>query len=202
MNDKPIPPQAEWPIVQLRRTLTELVFWLDVPDAQSTSRPQWLASITSDIGRHFNVVASVNDSSRFIDHDELMSRRRDAMEFANILHANPGITLAQWGDHFPDCLRRLRSFVRDIEAFDYTDPDTVDCDEVAATTEPVAQDPDDADRQRGLELWNSKKNWSKVNESLGRSPGQKKATTQEIKRYAERTGQYIRTGKPGVNSSD
>jgi hypothetical protein len=113
---------AEWPLIQLRHTLVDLLFWLDVPDAEAVARKEWIGATTDGINRRFQAVVDTIGRDAFMDHETLMDRRRDAMHFANVLHANPGITLAGWKDHFPDCLGKLREFVRQLESVELIDP--------------------------------------------------------------------------------
>jgi hypothetical protein len=78
----------------------------------------------------------------------------------------------------------------------------LECLRTLATVTPTPPDPDDPERQRALGLWNEGKSWPEVNATLGRPVEGTKATTQEIKRFANRTKQYIRKGKPGVKSTN
>ena len=60
----------------------------------------------------------------------------------------------------------------------------------------AANDPD-AERKRGLELWNAGSTWRQVNAELGREPDQHKGTAIEIRRYAKDIGVKLVSKKPG-----
>jgi hypothetical protein len=69
-----------------------------------------------------------------------------------------------------------------------------------AIEEGKPKSPDDERRQRGLDLWNSSESvqWADVAIDLDGTPETKKAVTQEIKRFALETNQYIRKAKSGA----
>jgi len=108
-----------WPVTRLKHTLENLLFFLEVPDAATTSRPEWLETMTADIRHDFaSLIVDVKDAE---ESENLRRRKVDATHFANVLHANPGINIANWTKDFPDCLGRLRAFVRELERIEAGD---------------------------------------------------------------------------------
>jgi hypothetical protein len=105
-----------WPVARLRSTLSNLLFYLDVPNAEQTAHPDWLAKTSAEIEHDFQAVTGVlTDRAEWARISKL---RVDATHFANLLNANPGISLSQWTEDFPDCMPRLRGFLRELQAIE------------------------------------------------------------------------------------
>ena len=102
-----------WPVCRLYQTLSDLLCYLDVPNAETTARPEWLDKALDEITHDFQAVISAITDRR--EWDRLSRLRVNATHFANVLHANPGIRLAQWTQDFPDCMPQLRAFTRELK---------------------------------------------------------------------------------------
>jgi len=105
-----------WPVYRLHKTVEDLLFFLECPDAETTGSKDWLEKISAQINHDFQAVAiALTDAAE----SERISRMRvEATHFANVLNANPGIRLIQWTESFPDCLPRLRAFQRELKAIE------------------------------------------------------------------------------------
>ena len=122
-------------VSRLRKTIENLLFFLEVPDAETTARVGWLTRMAADIRDDFDAVSiALTDPN---EQGRISELRVDATHFANVLHANPGIRLTQWTDDFPDCLSQLRAFVRELERLE-VDGSTGD-ENTETTAHPTAQ---------------------------------------------------------------
>ena len=105
-----------WRFKHLRKTVENLLFFLECPDGETTSRPEWLEAMSGDIEQAVSAVASgLTDSDQCT---RIATLKVHATHFANLLHANPGIRIVEWDGKFPDCLARLRAFVRESPSID------------------------------------------------------------------------------------
>ncbi len=73
----------------------------------------------------------------------------------------------------------------------------VELDRLIAAIKSTNDDGKDIRKQQALVLWNAGSTWSNVCATIDKTQDWK-AFSQEIKRYAESTGQIIRVGKPGM----
>ena len=103
-----------WPVYRLLKTVENLLFFLEVPDAETVARREWLETISADIAHDFQAVAGSLTDQR--ENHRISRLRVDATHFANMLNANPGIRISDLKEITPPCLVRLRAFQRELEA--------------------------------------------------------------------------------------
>lgn len=94
-----------WPLFTLRQTLSNLVFYINVP-GDETGTDEWEDATRRDVKERF---ASAIDAG-VMERDTLVARQTDALTLISILHHNPGMKRKDWGADIPSEARKLREF--------------------------------------------------------------------------------------------
>jgi hypothetical protein len=130
----------------LRRTLENLVFYVDVP-GDETGTDGWVNATRRDVQESF--ASAINAGA--IDCNTLVARRSNALSLISILHHNPGMKRKEWGADMPSEVRKLREFCDDLETMEHNASDEGGRD--AVPEKPAAIDPakTDATKTGGAE---------------------------------------------------
>jgi hypothetical protein len=130
-----------WPLFSLRQTLSNLVFYFDVP-GEETGTDGWVSKTRSDIQQCF---ANAIDTGA-IDRDTLVARRSDALTLISILNHNPGVTAKESGANAQSSIRKLVELCEQLEATEQNAPEPAKSEKPnatnAKTSPPILDDTD------------------------------------------------------------
>lgn len=87
-------PAMAWPVTRLRRTVADLLCWLEVPAPETTGAKGWIDVQLQTINHDFrSVLSELTDRQQ---RDKVDSLRVEANHLAHVLNTNPGIGLMHW----------------------------------------------------------------------------------------------------------
>lgn len=109
---------ASWQLLTLRRTLSNLVFYFDVP-GDETGTDGWVNATRRDVQQCF--AAAIDTGA--IDRDTLVARRSDALSLISILNHNPGTAAKDAGANAQSRIRKLVELCEQLASIEHAASD-------------------------------------------------------------------------------
>tara|TARA_R110002073_G_scaffold177188_9_gene335139 strand:+ start:2890 stop:3591 length:702 start_codon:yes stop_codon:yes gene_type:complete len=108
----------EFVLSQLYKQVKNLLFWIESPEPECTVRPEWIEATFEDLKYAFDAAIRSADArdTPLVSANELRKRFLQSKHLANVVHANPQMSLSDWVAYPSKEHRDLQTFCSKLES--------------------------------------------------------------------------------------